>query len=109
MKFSPPAGTVTVAVRELDTCVRIDVEDEGSGVAAACRERVFRPFDRLDAEARGIAGTGLGLSLSRVFVQRMGGTLEAVEPARVGARFRVELPLLQPEPPSSVLDGARSA
>ena len=103
IKFSPPAGTVTVAVRELDAHVRIDVQDQGSGIARAYADRLFRPFERLDAEERGVAGTGLGLSMSRAFVQEMGGTLEVVDPADTGARFRVQLPLLRSPAYSSTL------
>ncbi len=94
IKFSPRAGTVTVATREAGAHVQIEVEDEGSGVARSFADRAFAPFDRLDAVERGIPGTGLGLSLSRNFVQEMGGTLEIVERANAGAIFRVELPLL---------------
>jgi len=93
IKFSPPAGTVTITVREVESVVHIEVEDEGSGIAPACAERVFVPFDRLDAAARGIAGSGLGLSISRNLVREMGGTLEIVDGPAVGATFRVELPL----------------
>jgi signal transduction histidine kinase len=103
IKFSPPAGTVTVAVRELDAHVRIDVQDQGSGIAPACADRLFRPFERLDAEARGVTGTGLGLSLSRDCVQEMGGTLEVVDSADTGARFRVQLPLLRSSVCASIL------
>jgi signal transduction histidine kinase len=103
VKFSPPAGTVTVAVRELDAHVRIDVEDEGSGISPAFVERAFQPFERLDAEECGVAGSGLGLSLSRDFVREMGGTLEVVDPGETGARFRVQLPLLQSRACSSIL------
>jgi signal transduction histidine kinase len=94
IRFSPPAGMVTVATREVDSRVQIEVEDQGRGIAQSCADRVFRPFDRLDAAERGIAGTGLGLSLSRSFVQAMHGTLEVVQRAGAGAIFRVELPLL---------------
>ena len=38
-------------------------------------DRVFVPFDRLDAEERGVEGTGIGLSLSKTFVEAMDGTI----------------------------------
>jgi signal transduction histidine kinase len=103
IKFSPPAGTVTVAIRQFDAHVHIEVEDEGSGIASSCADRVFDPFDRLDAAERGIAGSGLGLSISRNFVREMGGTLEIVDGLDTGATFRVELPLLRSPLGASIL------
>jgi signal transduction histidine kinase len=94
IKFSPPASTVTVSIREVGSRVRIEVQDQGAGIEPSQANRVFVPFDRLDAEARGVAGTGLGLSLSRSIVQEMGGTLEVVDAADPGAMFRVELPVM---------------
>lgn len=70
------------------------VEDDGPGVAAADRERVFEPFVRLDASrTRGSGGTGLGLAIVRRIVERHGGTI-AVDGSETlgGARFTVELP-----------------
>jgi signal transduction histidine kinase len=104
IKFSPPAGTVTVTIREVDGRVRIEVEDEGSGIAPACADRVFVPFDRLDAAERGIAGSGLGLSISRNLVQEMAGTLEVVDGPASGATFRLELPLLSSSLRAAMVD-----
>ena len=104
IKFSPPAGTVTVTVCEVDGRARIEVEDEGAGIEPACAKRVFVPFDRLDAGERGIAGSGLGLSISRSLVQEMAGTLEIVDGPASGATFRLELPLLPSSLGAGILD-----
>ena len=67
--------------------------DEGPGVPAAIRERVFEPFVTHGKKR----GTGLGLAVARRFVEDHGGRLELLpeaEPGARGARFRLALPLV---------------
>ncbi|MFC5176146.1 ATP-binding protein [Nocardioides taihuensis] len=91
------ASRVEVAVRVDGDRVRLDVRDDGPGVATADREVVFERFHRGDpARSRG-TGSGLGLAIVRSLVQRAGGVVELLpdDPDRPGARFRVELPRLR--------------
>ena len=68
------------------------VTDDGPGIAAADRERIFERFTRLDAgRARDDGGSGLGLAIAKQVVEAHGGTIRA-EPARQGARLVVTLP-----------------
>jgi signal transduction histidine kinase len=70
--------------------------DEGPGIAAGIRERVFDPFVTLGKKR----GTGLGLAVARRFVEDHGGHLELAPGAGQeprGARFRIALPLEAPE------------
>ena len=69
---------------------RIWVEDKGIGIPEQYHERVFRVFERLDG-AR-FSGTGIGLSIVRKGVERMGGRV-GVESNGKGSRFWIELPL----------------
>ena len=55
--------------------MRLSVTDTGPGIAPELHERLFAPFDRLDADAKGIEGTGLGLALSRGLMEAIGGSL----------------------------------
>lgn len=72
--------------------IRIEVEDDGSGVAAADAPRLFTPFDRLGQQTRAkVDGTGLGLALSKRLVESMGGQIGHEAPAQ-GARFWFTLP-----------------
>lgn len=74
VKYGPAGGTVTVAVGRKPDRVWVEVRDEGPGVPEALIERLFTPFDRLDAERwSGAAGSGLGLALSRGLAQAQGG------------------------------------
>ena len=76
----------------------LDVVDDGPGIAAADRERVFGRFTRLDdARDRDAGGAGLGLAIARAAVERDGGTLAALEPPTGrGALLRARLPLAGP-------------
>ncbi|OYX36212.1 MAG: hypothetical protein B7Z01_00610 [Brevundimonas subvibrioides] len=94
IKYGPDGGTVTVSLVETSDRVRIEVMDEGPGVPAELVERLFVPFDRLDAERwSGTPGSGLGLALSRGLAQAQGGDV-AYRPRddRQGAVFALELP-----------------
>ncbi|MCI0584095.1 MAG: ATP-binding protein [Chloroflexi bacterium] len=103
VKFNRPAGTIEVGVEPTDgeRC-RISIRDEGPGIPAAMRDRVFTPFDRLGAEGGRVEGTGLGLSLSRALAERMDGTLDFVSTTGHGSTFWLELPIAT-SPPSGAI------
>ena len=71
----------------------IEVTDDGPGIPAADRERVFDRFVRLDeSRDRGAGGTGLGLAIVREIVATHGGTITISDAPGGGALFRLELP-----------------
>jgi len=92
IKFSPPSSTIGVAAREVDgeTC-EVSVGDEGPGIAPELRQRVTERFFRADV-ARGAGGFGLGLALTKAYLNAIGGRL--VHEARTprGSVFRIVLP-----------------
>jgi signal transduction histidine kinase len=70
----------------------VEVEDDGPGIPAGARKRVFLPFERGGSRVNeGASGTGLGLAISRELAGRMGGRLELV-PSDRGAKFRLVIP-----------------
>jgi signal transduction histidine kinase len=69
---------------------RLWVEDNGLGIPAEQRERVFRVFERLHGSR--FAGTGIGLSIVRKGVERMGGSVGVESEPGNGSRFWIELP-----------------
>jgi signal transduction histidine kinase/ligand-binding sensor domain-containing protein/CheY-like chemotaxis protein len=71
--------------------LRFEVEDTGIGIAAEDRERIFDAFVQL-RNGSGQRGTGLGLTISRQFVELMGGTIQVESTPGKGSLFRVVLP-----------------
>ena len=97
VKFNRDGGSITVGCDHGDDSVRVWVTDTGPGIAPGHLGRLFTPFDRLDAEATGVPGTGLGLALSLRLVEAMEGTMDVdTEPGR-GATFSFTLPVGHPE------------
>ena len=94
VKFNREGGDITVECGTAGlTCARIAVTDSGDGIPADMLDRVFVPFDRLDADKRGVEGTGIGLTLSKTFVEAMGGTIGVESAVGKGSTFWVELPV----------------
>ncbi len=74
--------------------ILFEVSDQGPGIQAADLERIFEPFRQVDASiARKHGGTGLGLTISRSLVQRMGGRIWVESDPGQGSRFKVGIPL----------------
>lgn len=94
---SPPGGTVTVALHEDASGLRVVVEDQGPGVPLADRDRVFETGWSTKADG----GTrGIGLALARRVARRSGGDLTVADAASGGARFEA---LLAPPEPARVV------
>jgi len=90
-KFAP-GRPIQVDLRRENGRVLVDVDDEGPGIPAAERERVFEPFVRLvDERTRSVPGTGLGLTLVRQCVEGCGGTVSIRGGARGGTRVTIAL------------------
>src|SRR5829696_4775399 len=96
-KHAPPGTPIRVLVLQPPGMTRIEVLDQGQGVAAIDRERIFAPFTQLDASTtRRVGGVGLGLFLVDRLVRGMGGQVWVEDNQGGGARFVVELPDLAP-------------
>lgn len=91
IKYNRPAGTVRVSVSGTGGRVRLAVADTGPGIDRAHFDRIFEPFDRLGAEHGSVAGTGVGLTVTKRFVEAMGGTIEVHSVVGTGSVFAVEL------------------
>jgi two-component system phosphate regulon sensor histidine kinase PhoR len=93
VKYSPDGGPVAVRLTQEERAIRWTVSDEGLGIPAADRRRVFEKFFRLDPNmTRGIGGTGLGLYICRELIHRLDGRIWVESNNGRGSRFVVELP-----------------
>jgi PAS domain S-box-containing protein len=110
MKFSPPDETVEVFVSQAGIGVRVEVRDRGPGIPDEFRKRIFQKFSQADSsDTRQVAGTGLGLNISRAIVERLGGHIGFDTEAGAGTTFFFELPLSteRHEPPVPAPAAAR--
>lgn len=95
IKFTPDGGEVSLVARKNRREVEITVSDTGIGIAEADLDTVFEEFRQVgDQEARG-EGTGLGLTLTRRFVELHGGTIAVDSELGKGTSFRFTLPLVE--------------
>jgi two-component system sensor histidine kinase KdpD len=94
VKYSPPQTTIRVGARREGQSIAFEVADEGIGIPAGERERIFDKFFRVQRGDRQGAGTGLGLSICRGIVEAHGGQITATSPAHgQGSVFTVTFPL----------------
>ncbi len=93
VKYSPGGGPVEINVSKAPRGVRWAVSDEGLGIPAAERLRVFEKFYRLDPDMNhGIGGTGLGLYICHELVRRLDGRIWVESNNGKGSTFFFELP-----------------
>ena len=93
IKYSPRGSTITLRVGATDSQATLSVADQGPGIAAEHRERIFDRFYRIDeGRAREMGGTGLGLAIAKWAVEAHGGQL-TLSSGDAGAVFSVILPL----------------
>ena len=92
-------GRIWVETRQVGADAQVQVRDNGPGILAAERERIFYPYFTNKPVGQ---GTGLGLSIARSMVERHGGTLQVTSPPDKGAEFTALIPLkLQEKIPAS--------
>ena len=92
LKFTA-AGQVRLGLLYRNEVAEFVVEDTGIGIAADDHERVFEPFQRIEDPVAPTEGVGLGLTLTRLLVQIMGGEITLDSAPGQGSRFRVRLML----------------
>jgi len=101
VKYTPADGLVWIDAQAAhdeagEATVVVEVGDTGRGLDAYQLGHLFEPFNRLGAERAGVGGTGIGLVISRRFVELMSGRMRVESQAGVGSIFRIELPAAGP-------------
>ena len=94
IKYGNPNTTVTISGHRLDNgFFRLVIADQGKGLSEDEQRKIFEPFERLGAEHTNIQGIGIGLSITKRFVEMMGGNIGICsEPGR-GSEFYIDLQL----------------
>jgi signal transduction histidine kinase len=96
VKFTPEGGRVTIGAHRLAGTIEISVSDTGIGIAESDRGRLFEAFRQIDTpSASHQRGTGLGLALTRRFVELHGGRISLASEVGKGSVFTLMLPLVQ--------------
>jgi PAS domain S-box-containing protein len=107
IKFSPVDGEVLVSVTRDESNVRIAVRDHGPGIPQEFQQRIFQRFAQADsADTRQKGGSGLGLSIAKQIVLRLGGTIGFADADGSGTVFYVDLPRLVAHNGPAFVDGA---
>jgi PAS domain S-box-containing protein len=112
IKFSFSGGNVSVRTEPRGAFVEFAIQDDGRGIPEDKLDRIFSRFEQVDSsDAREKGGSGLGLSISRSIVERLGGRIWAVNNDGAGATFHFTLPVPDHRPADRRLaaaDGPRA-
>ena len=101
IKFTPEGGRIEVRAASKDGIVEVSVADTGIGIAPEDQEAVFEEFRQVGAADKKAEGTGLGLALSRKFIELHGGQIRVTSHVGVGSTFTFTLPVhrrVSPQP-----------
>ncbi len=93
-RYSPAQTTITVAAQSVNTMIQIDVVDQGPGIPAQARARVFEPFQQIDrppTNRRG--GAGLGLAICKGLIEAHNGSIWVQEQSSPGTTVSFTLPV----------------
>jgi signal transduction histidine kinase len=89
----PDGGTLVARISEADGQALVEIADTGIGMDSEHVARIFDPF--FSRRADGVAGTGLGLTIVKNFVERMAGEIRVESTPGRGTRFLIRLPLAE--------------
>ena len=92
VKYSPGIKCIQVGVERREGLVVFWVADEGPGVPAADRDRVFNRFYRGSSQKHGVPGSGVGLAVVKQIARAHGGDAILADTQQRGARFEVTVP-----------------
>jgi signal transduction histidine kinase len=93
IKFTPEGGRIEVRAKQVDGSVEISVSDTGVGIAPEDQEAIFEEFRQVGTADKKVEGTGLGLALSRKFVELHGGRIWVESQVGVGSTFAFTIPM----------------
>jgi len=93
LKFTPEGGRIDVRAAMNDGMAEISVADTGVGIAPEDQEAIFEEFRQVGTADKKVEGTGLGLALSRKFIELHGGRIWVQSEPGKGSTFSFTLPM----------------
>jgi len=100
VKYSPDGKIIRISLEEKDNNLIFKIQDQGIGIPEADLKHLFEPFHRAD-NVGSIAGTGLGLVITKESVELHGGTITVESQVNVGTIFTVTIPIASSAKPTS--------
>jgi two-component system, NtrC family, sensor kinase len=97
LKFTPEGGRIDVRAAVSDGTVEVSVADTGVGIAPEDQEAVFEEFRQVGTADKKVEGTGLGLALSRKFIELHGGRIWVKSQVGTGSTFTFTIPVCRGE------------
>ena len=91
MKFTPRQGEVSVRILSRDAFMRIEVSDNGPGIALKDQARIFEKFGQVQDKKKSL-GSGIGLTFCKLAVEAHGGQIGVMSDPGMGSTFWVEIP-----------------
>ena len=93
IKFTPDGGRINVRAVSRDSFVEVSISDTGVGIAPEDQAAIFEEFRQVGTAAKKVEGTGLGLTLSRKFIELHGGRIWVESEVGVGSTFTFTIPV----------------
>jgi signal transduction histidine kinase len=99
VKHSPKPGKIHIAVLQIGNSLQVSINDEGPGIPAEERERIFERFAQVAGEKNKRRGFGLGLNFCKLTITAHGGLIWVEPgPSGIGSTFNFRLPILENKP-----------
>jgi GAF domain-containing protein len=97
IKFTPEGGRIEVGAKAVNGLIEVSVTDTGVGIAPEDQEAVFEEFRQVGTADKKVEGTGLGLALSRKFIELHGGKIWVKSHVGAGSTFTFTVPVRRGE------------
>ena len=98
IKYSPEGKPIVVIAQQRNEQTEFIIKDEGLGFSEEDKKKMFGKLQKLSAQPTGDeSSTGLGLSIVKMIVEKLGGTIEVESEQNVGSKFLVTIPNLHQE------------
>jgi two-component system, NtrC family, sensor kinase len=93
IKFTPEGGRIEIRAKPVNGSVEVSVTDTGVGIAPEDQEAIFEEFRQVGTADKKVEGTGLGLALSRKFIELHGGRIWVESQVGAGSTFTFTIPI----------------